>query len=140
MSIVRSIPELLHDIVANFQHLIRSELQLAKTEMREEAAKARRPFLILGLGITTAAFALFFLFLAAVYALQVVVPTWAASIIVAATAGLIAAVLFTAGKTGLKQIHAVPERTIDSLKENVQWPDIKADRTGNSAGTQRTRR
>jgi hypothetical protein len=40
MSIVRSIPELLHDIVANFQHLIRSELQLAKTEMREEAAKA----------------------------------------------------------------------------------------------------
>ena len=117
----RSFAELLQDIAANVQEIIRSEFRLAKAEVREEAVKARKSVSMLGAGVFIGLYALGFLLLAAVYALQLALPAWLAALIVGATVAVIAATLIAAGRSRLKQVHPVPEKTVHTVKENVQW-------------------
>ena len=80
----RSIFTVLQDIVNNVQDIIRLEVRLAKTEVREELAKVQSAGLLLGIGATAAIFSVLFILLAIASALSRVVPDWAAALIVAA--------------------------------------------------------
>jgi hypothetical protein len=63
----------------------------------------------------------FFLLLAVVYALMLVMATWAAAILVGVGLAVLATVAGMAGVSRLKQIQATPARAMDSMKENVEW-------------------
>ncbi|HTF62901.1 MAG TPA: phage holin family protein [Edaphobacter sp.] len=117
----RSLSDVLQDIIRNVQEIVRSEVRLAKTEIREEAAKARSSTLLLAAGAVTAIFAIVFLLLMIVYALTLVMPSWAAALIVGTILAVVASVMLTAGVRRFKQIHPTPERTIETIKENVEW-------------------
>jgi hypothetical protein len=62
-----------------------------------------------------------FLFLAAVYGLAVVVPEWAAALIVGAVLCIIGVMVLSSGRAKLKTIDPIPDKTVQTLKENVQW-------------------
>ena len=117
---IRSIPEILHDVLANIQDIVRAEVRLAKAELGEELNAARSGGLLIGAGAVAAIFSALFLLLACVYALGRVMPDWAAALLVAAAVGVAAAVTLGLGLKRLKTIHAAPE-TAASLKENVRW-------------------
>ena len=117
----RSFSDVLQDILRNLQDIVRSEVRLAKTEVREEAVKAKSAGLLTGTGAVCGLFAVFFLLLAIVYALTRVVPDWAAALIVAVILSIAAGVIVTAGVKRFKQVHPTPDKTIESLKENVEW-------------------
>jgi uncharacterized membrane protein YqjE len=117
----RSVPEVLQDIVGNIEEIIRSEFRLAKAEVREEASKAAPPLKMIVIGAGIGFYALGFLLFTLVMGLATVVATWLAALIVGAVLGLIALVLITTASKRFKQVNAVPERTIETMKENVQW-------------------
>ena len=117
----RSLSDVLQDIIRNVQEIVRSEVRLAKTEIREEAAKARSSMLLLAAGAVTAILAIVFLLLMIVYALTLVTPGWAAALIVGTILAVVASVMLTADVRRFKQIHPTPERTIETIKENVEW-------------------
>ena len=117
---IRSIPEILQDVLTNIQDIVRAEVRLAKAELGEELNAARSGGLLIGIGAVAAIFSTLFLLLACVYALARVVPDWAAALIVAAAVGIAAAVTLSLGLKRLKTIQAAP-KTAASLKENVQW-------------------
>jgi uncharacterized membrane protein YqjE len=117
----RSISDVLQDIIRNVQEIVRSEVRLAKTEIREELDKARSSTLLLGAGAATAMFAVLFLLLTVVYALALVMPEWAAAMIVGAALAAVAIVLLVVGLKRFKQIHPTPVRTVETIKENVEW-------------------
>jgi len=121
MQVDRSISDIFQNIVANVQEIVRSEVRLAKTEIREEAVKAKSSAAMLGAGAVTAVFALLFILLTLVYALAEVMPNWAAALIVGAALAIVAAVIIAAGLKQLKAIQATPQRTVHTIKENVQW-------------------
>ncbi|MDP9082847.1 MAG: phage holin family protein [Pseudomonadota bacterium] len=108
------------DIVHNIQDMVRAEMRLAKTEVRDEIVEAKSGLLALGIGTLSAMFALFFILLAAVYGLSDVLPPWAASLLVAVGLTLCAALAISLGMKGLKRVRAAP-KTIQSLQENVEW-------------------
>ncbi|HEY6031545.1 MAG TPA: phage holin family protein, partial [Gaiellaceae bacterium] len=57
-----------------------------------------------------------------IMALAIVLPEWAAALLVTALWGATAAVLALRGKDKLGEVGApVPEKTVDSVKEDVQW-------------------
>jgi uncharacterized membrane protein YqjE len=60
----RSFPEVLQDIVGNLQEIIRSEFRLAKTELKEEAARASKPAATFGVGLVLGFYGIGFLLLA----------------------------------------------------------------------------
>jgi hypothetical protein len=117
---IRSIPEILQDVLTNIQDIVRAEVRLAKAELGEELNAARSGGLLIGVGAVAAIFSTLFLLLACVYALGLVVPNWAAALIVAAAVGVAAAVTLGLGLKRLKTIQAAP-KTAASLQENVRW-------------------
>ena len=117
----RSFAEVLQDVIGNIQEIVRSEVRLAKAEIKEETAKAKASAMLLGVGAASAAYAILFLLLMAVYALTLVMPNWAAALVVGGTLAIIAAVALTAGMRRFKEIHPTPERTLETIRENVEW-------------------
>ena len=117
----RSLSEVLQDIIRNVQEIVRSEVRLAKTELKEEAEKAKTPTMLLGAGGVATLFAIFFLLLTIVYALARVMPNWTAALIVAAVLGVVASMMLTAGMKGFKHVHPTPTRTVETIQENVRW-------------------
>jgi len=121
----RSIASLVKDIVGNLQQIIRAEVRLAKVEVTEELAKARRAMVLLVVGALFATMALGCLILAAVYLLSHFVQPWVAAVLVAVGVGAIAGVLVAIGATQLKRV-SLAARTVTSVQENIQWAKAQA--------------
>jgi uncharacterized membrane protein YqjE len=117
----RSVTDVLQNIVVNLQQIVRAEFRLAKVELTEKAQQAVRPARLLGTGGVLAIYGVGFMLLAATYALALVIPRWAAALGVGVVLMLIGGVLVSSGRKGLKRIDPTPDRTVESLKENVQW-------------------
>jgi uncharacterized membrane protein YqjE len=117
----RSFVDVLQDIVGNVQQIIRSEFRLARAELREKANRAAKPATTLAAGAILGFYGLGFLLLAIIYALSIALAMWLAALIVSALLIIISAILVVSGRNKLKQIQPVPEKTVETLKENVQW-------------------
>jgi hypothetical protein len=116
----RPISSVLNDIVGNVQHIVRSEFRLARTEVTQEAGKALSAGVFVALGAAMLFLAGLFALLAVVYALSLVMPAWGAALVVAAGEALMAAVFIGIGIKRFKATRA-PPRTIETMKENVEW-------------------
>ena len=119
--IQRTFPEVLQDIIGNFEQIIRSEFRLARTEMREEAAKAAKPGAATGIGLLITLYGVGFLLLAAVYGLATLMATWLAALFVGAILAIVGSIFLASGVARLKRLNPTPDKTIRSLEENAQW-------------------
>ena len=117
----RTVTDVLQDIVGNVQEIIRAEFRLAKAETKEKARKASGPATMLGVGALIGIYGLGFVLLAAMYALSQVITAWLAALMVGVVLAITAAILVSSGKKALKRISPVPEKTVQTVKENVQW-------------------
>jgi uncharacterized membrane protein YqjE len=117
----RSMGEILQDIIADVQEIVRSEFRLAKAEVQQETAKVARSGIPLIVGLLLGLYALGFILLAAVHALSIVVAAWLAALIVGFVVGIVSLILINIGRNRLKGVKVVPEKTIGTVKENVQW-------------------
>jgi hypothetical protein len=117
----RSLSDVLRSIVDNVQDIVRSELRLAKTEIGVELAKAKQAGVLLGTGAACGFFAVLFALLAVVFGLGNVVPMWTAALIVAAALGIVGGCMYSAGRKRLRGVHALPERAVETARENIQW-------------------
>lgn len=116
----RSISELVSGVVENLQNIVRSEVQLAKTELREEAKTAGKAAGMLAAGAVLGFYALGLFLMTVVWILATQMSNWLAALIVTVVIGAIAAVLALKGKSQLQEIHPMSE-TVDSVKEDVEW-------------------
>jgi uncharacterized membrane protein YqjE len=117
----RPISSVLSDIVGNVQHIVRAEVKLATAEVREEIGKAKRGMIFLAAGGMAAALAAVFILLAAVYALALVWPLWAAALVVGAGAGLAGYAVLTSGIRQIRSVSLTPPRTVSTIQENIEW-------------------
>jgi hypothetical protein len=64
--------------------------------------------------------------LATVFELALVLPPWAAALIVGAALAVVGTLLLAGAVKRFKQIHPTPERTVEIIKENVEWAKQQA--------------
>ena len=117
----RSVSDVVQDILRNVQEILRSEVRLAKAEIRQEATQAASSALWVTFGVVGVLSAWMFLLWTAAYALATIVPMWAATLVIAAAMAIAGGVLIAVGLRRFTHITPLPERTIESLKENLQW-------------------
>jgi uncharacterized membrane protein YqjE len=117
----RPISAVFQDILQNTQEIIRSEVSLAKAELREEASKAVSSTLWVICGAVVTSLACVFALWTIVYALALRRPLWAAALLVAAVLAALGGVLLATGVHRLKRVHPIPDRTVETIKENVEW-------------------
>jgi uncharacterized membrane protein YqjE len=117
----RSLGQIVSDISADMSTLIRQEMDLAKTEMKQEVSKVGKGAGMFG-GAGVAGFlTLFFLSLALTYLLDNWMPLELAALIVAVLWGIVAAVLAMRGRQEIKQANPQLPTTQQTLKEDAQW-------------------
>ena len=114
---------LIGDILADAHTLLLQELQLAKHELQEESRKTLSASLALGSGIILALFGGLFLLFMLVYLLNALteLPLWACYGSIGGLLVIAAIALLVFGMKRVKQVQVLPVRTVETLKENVQW-------------------
>jgi uncharacterized membrane protein YqjE len=117
----RSIADVLQDILTKVQAIIRSEVRLAKTEVTEEVTKAGRAAGVMAAGVVTGLFTVWLLLLTSLFALATVIPMWGAALLLFVMMAVGTAVLLAVGKKRFKTVQVTPEKTIETMKENVEW-------------------
>ena len=113
--------DVLHDVLHDLQEIVRSEVRLAKVEIRQEATLAASAGLWVSGGVAGALTAWMCLVWAGVYGLATVMPMWASLLLVGAVMAAVGAGLVMAGVRRFRRITPVPERTVAALKENLEW-------------------
>jgi uncharacterized membrane protein len=116
----RSIGDVLKDIGGSIQDIVRWEIKLAKIEVADSARRARSSSIMLAGGGLLGIFAIGFLLLAAMFALEIVLPAWLAALIIGALLCLGAGVGLSIGRERLKAIQA-PHKTMQTVREDLQW-------------------
>jgi hypothetical protein len=120
-----SVSTLVGGIVNDAQALLKQELALAKREVADEVAKAKQAAISLGVGVGIAACGVLLLCFMVVYLLQWAfpeqLPLWGCFGIVGAVLAVAGAAFVAAGAKRAGSIHLLPERTLDTMKDNVKW-------------------
>src|SRR6188474_153576 len=99
----RPLSRILQEMLGHLTELIRSEIQLARTEVRADIAQVARAGVFVAIGAVFGLYALGFALLGAVYALATRVTPWLSASIVAVGAAVIAGVFLYVGRTKMKQ-------------------------------------
>ena len=118
----QSLNGLVQELARNTSALVRSEVSLAKAELRDKASRAGAGIGMLVAAAVVAVIAVGTLTAAAVMGLAEFMPGWLAALIVTAVLVLVAAVLAVAGKRSLaRAAPPVPQEAVESVKEDVTW-------------------
>jgi hypothetical protein len=117
----KSLGELFSTMTGDLSTLFRKEIELAKVEVKDDVKRAGKAGGMLGAGGFAGYMAVFFLSLALGWLLDAVLPRPLAFFIVAVIYGIAAVILLRQGRERLKHINPVPEQTVETLKEDVEW-------------------
>ena len=123
----QGLQELLRSIGTDLSLLIRQQIALAKEEMRGIAAEKATGGALLAAAAVFALFVLGFASLAGATALDLVLPRWAALLVVAGIYLVLAVIAVLIGRNALAA-PATPERTKQTVKEDLEWAKRKMQR------------
>ena len=117
----RSLGEIVGDISHDLTTLVKQELELAKTELKEEAGKAGKGAGLLGGAGVSGLLALIFLSGALAYLLDSWIPRELAFLVVGLVWAVIGAVLALSGRKAIQSMNPQLPETQQTLKEDVAW-------------------
>jgi hypothetical protein len=116
-----SVGELVREVANDLTTLVRQEIALAKAETKEELTKAGKAGGAFGGAGLAGWVAVVFFSLALMFALGAAMPLGWAALIVAVLWSAVGAGLAFYGRGKVRQVNPVPERTVETVKEDVRW-------------------
>lgn len=116
-----SIGELLSRLTDDFSSLVRTHVELAKVEIKDEVTRAGKGAGMLTGGAVAALFSLMMLSFALAWALAEIVDAGWAFLIVGLIWAAGAAFLAMTGRKELQTVSPVPEVTKQTVQDDVQW-------------------
>lgn len=117
----RGTGQLLRSIAVDLSTLVSKQVELAKQELGEMVATRARAAGVFTAAAVLALFVIGFLGMAGAEALALVMPRWAAMLIVAVAFGLLAGIAVVMARSWLRSSSSKPELTQASLKEDATW-------------------
>jgi putative superfamily III holin-X len=118
-----SFASLLHGLVQDLKNLIAQEIRLARHEFQHEVQKVKTAALSMSAGIALATVGGLLLILMLVHLLQALtgLPLWACYGIVGGIFVGGGVFMLMKGKNTASDIHVVPPKTVQTMKENMTW-------------------
>ncbi|MEA2133076.1 MAG: hypothetical protein QOC68_985 [Solirubrobacteraceae bacterium] len=124
-----SASELVKQLSEQTSRLVQQEMELAKVELAEKGKQAGIGAGLFGGAGVFGLYALGALTAAAIAALSLAMDTWLAALIVAVIWAAVAGVMALLGRTRMqKGTPPIPEQSVESVKEDVQWTKTSAQR------------
>jgi hypothetical protein len=116
--------DLMAGILGDFQELLKQQMALLRTEVRDDFQKTREALTSLALGVGLAVLGGVLLCVMLVHLLDWAIPglpLWGAFAIVGGLLAGTGAALVYWGRLQFDTFNPLPNQTADALKENVQW-------------------
>ncbi len=108
-------------VIEDVQNIVRGEVQLAKTEIKEDVSKLGQGAGMIGGAAFLALVGFIFLMLGVTYLLNKSLEMWLSAGIVGLALLIIGAIVGVIGKNQIQKANLVPDKTIESLKEDKEW-------------------
>jgi MFS family permease len=122
-----SASELVKQLSEQTSRLVRQEVELAKTELAIKGKRAGIGAGMFGGAGLVGLYAVGALVTAAIAALATAMDTWLAALIVGVVLAAVAGVVALTGKKKVQEaMPPVPEDSVESVKEDVQWTKTRA--------------
>jgi sugar phosphate permease len=123
----RPLGEVAGDLTRDLSLLVRQELELAKAEMKEKGRVAAPGLGMIGGAGVTGLMAAGALTAFLILTLSIFLPEWSSALIVGAVLAAVTYVLVKQGKERVEKAGSpVPEQTIETVKEDVEWAKTRA--------------
>ena len=123
----RPLGEVAGELTRDLSLLVRQEIELAKAEMREKGRVAAPGLGMIGGAGVTGLMAAGALTAFLILVLSIFLPEWSSALIVGAVLAAVTYVLVKQGKERVEKAGSpVPEQTIETVKEDVEWAKTRA--------------
>jgi hypothetical protein len=117
-----SLGELFGELSKETATLVRKEVELARVEMTQKAARVGREVGMLAVGAMVLYAGLLALLAALIIGLGTLgVPWWLSALLVGLVVSIAGFFLVQRGREGLKRESLAPQQTIETLKEDAEW-------------------
>jgi len=113
--------DLFTSLTSDLTTLVRKEIDLARTETMEKVTGVTRNVVMMAAGGLVAYAGLIALIMAAIFLLNQSLSLWVSALIVGILVIIIGAILLAVGRSSLNNMTVVPEKTVETLKENTEW-------------------
>jgi uncharacterized membrane protein len=117
----RSLGELFTELTSDFSLLLRKEIQLARVETMEKVSDATQSIIWMVAGGLIAYAGFIGLVIAGIVGLALFMPLWLSALIVGVVLVVVGLILIQSGRSSLQEMTVVPERTVESLKEDAEF-------------------
>lgn len=117
----RTIGQLVSDAARDIGELVRQEIELAKLETKQDLRRAARAGAMFGAAAVAGLLTAMLVAWALAWALDEVMPTGLAFLIVGLLFAAVTFVAVSMGRDRLRGFSAVPEETVETIKEDVEW-------------------
>jgi hypothetical protein len=118
---VREPGAIVQDMLRDVGDIVQGEIRLAKAEMGEKAQRAGKAGGFMGGAGLCGLLAAACLTVTCVAAMATAMPLWLAALLMCLFLTCAAAAFYHGGRLKLKDVDAVPRRTVQSMRENLQW-------------------
>lgn len=117
----RSLGDIVSDVATDLSSLVKQEMELARTELKQEAARAGKGAGMLGGAGVAGHLLLISLTLTIAFLLDNWMPTEVAFLITTVLWAIVAGVLAMKGRTELRKANPQLPKTQQTLKEDAAW-------------------
>jgi hypothetical protein len=118
-----SLTQLLSGIIGDAQELMRQQLAMFRTEIKEDVRRTKQTLVAMVCGLALVSVGAALLCFMAVYGLEAAfeLPLWACFGIVGGTLALGGGVAFYTAVRQFSEFNPLPDESAQALKENLQW-------------------
>jgi hypothetical protein len=116
----RPLRDLVLQLSRDASRLVEQEIALAKQEAREKVDQLQTGVLTISAGALILQVGFLALAAALVLGLAQVLPGWGAALAVGVAFCVVGGLVFAKGKHGLEGVEVTPEKTVESMKEDVK--------------------
>lgn len=115
----KSLGTVVKELTSDLSTLFRSEIALAKLEIRQSVAGLGGVGAMFAIALFFALSAMVFLLVTAVLALALIMPAWAASLLLAVILLIVAGIVGFLGMKKMKTIKFAPMGAIENMKQDI---------------------
>ncbi len=116
-----SLSETVQRVLRDLHAIFHDELQLAAGELREKARQSTKAGVLLGGAALMGFLAAECLITTFIAALAIVLPVWLAALLMGVMLAMGAGGAYILGRLALEQVDALPQRTLETLKDFSEW-------------------